>query len=230
MGCAFCATGAMGLRRNLSAGEIVAQVLVLLLELGPVQPHAVTLVFMGMGEPLHNLDQVHRAIRILAHPGGLNISPRRITVSTSGLVPGIERLAHLSPRPWLALSLNATTDAVRSAIMPVNRTYNLARLRQALSNWPLEAREKLTIEYVLMAGVNDTLDDAQRLATWMGELRASHNINLIQYNEHAGSPVRETGLVTLAAFVTSLKAAGCFVTVRKSRGRDVSGACGQLVR
>jgi 23S rRNA (adenine2503-C2)-methyltransferase len=228
MGCTFCATGAMGLRRNLTAGEIVAQVGVLLRELGPKLPHAVTLVFMGMGEPLHNLDQVHRAIRLLAHPDGLNISPRRITVSTSGLAPGIERLSGMNPRPWLALSLNATTDAARSALMPVNRAYDLARLRQALSNWALAPKEKLTLEYVLMAGVNDTPEDARRLGDWMGELRTSHNVNLIQYNGHAASPARETGTERLAAFVAALKEAGCFVTVRKSRGRDVAGACGQL--
>ena len=230
MGCIFCATGAMGLRRNLTAGEIVAQVQVLLKELGPGRPHAVTLVFMGMGEPLHNLDHVHRAIRILAHPDGLNISPRRITVSTSGLATGIERLSGMTPRPWLALSLNATTDAARSALMPVNRAYDLARLRQALSNWAPGPKEKLTIEYVLMRGVNDTPEDARRLAEWMGELRTSHNVNLIQYNEHSDSSVRETEPGRLTAFVAALKGAGCFVTVRKSRGRDVAGACGQLAR
>jgi 23S rRNA (adenine2503-C2)-methyltransferase len=129
MGCTFCATGAMGIRRNLAAGEIVGQVLALIRALGPAQSHSVTLVFMGMGEPLHNLDNVHRAIRILNHPAGLNISTRRITVSTSGLVPGIERLSAMRPRPWLALSLNATTDEARSRVMPVNRVWNLARLR-----------------------------------------------------------------------------------------------------
>nr|WP_320132792.1 23S rRNA (adenine(2503)-C(2))-methyltransferase RlmN [uncultured Holophaga sp.] len=230
MGCAFCATGTLGIRRNLSAGEIVGQVLATLRALGPGRPHAITLVFMGMGEPLHNLDQVHRAIRILNHPRGLNISTRRITVSTSGLVPGIERLAHLEPRPWLALSLNATTDEARSAIMPVNRAWGLARLRQALDAWPLADREKLTIEYVLMAGQNDTPEDADRLADWLGELRRGHNVNLIRMNEHEATGFREPAEDRVDAFVAHLKARGCFVTVRKSRGRDVQGACGQLVR
>ena len=230
MGCAFCATGTMGIRRNLTAGEIVGQVLAVLRALGPERPHAVTLVFMGMGEPLHNLDHVHRAIRIFNHERGLNISTRRITVSTSGLVPGIERLARLEPRPWLALSLNATTDELRSRLMPVNRAWNLARLRQALEAWPLAEREKLTIEYVLMGGLNDAPEDAERLATWMGELRKCHNLNLIRMNAHPACTIQEPDEDRLDAFVHRLKELGCFVTVRKSRGRDIQGACGQLIK
>ena len=230
MGCTFCATGAMGIRRNLSAGEIVGQVLALIRALGPAQAHSVTLVFMGMGEPLHNLDNVHRAIRILNHPAGLNISTRRITVSTSGLAPAIERLAGMWPRPWLALSLNATTDEARSRVMPVNRAWNLARLRQALDRWTLAPGEKLLVEYVLMDGENDTPEDADRLADWLGDLGHGHNINLIRMNEHAASAFREPSELRLRAFLDRLKARGCFVTVRKSRGRDVQGACGQLLK
>ena len=230
MGCTFCATGSMGIHRNLTAGEIVGQVLVTLRALGPEKPHAITLVFMGMGEPLHNLDQVHRAIQVFNHERGLNISTRRITVSTSGLVPGIERLAKMKPRPWLALSLNATTDEARSRIMPVNRAWNLARVRQALDYWKPSEGEKLTIEYVLMSGLNDTLEDAERLAAWMGELCGKHNLNLIRMNEHATCSLQEPDEATINAFVRRLKELGCFVTVRKSRGRDVQGACGQLVK
>jgi 23S rRNA (adenine2503-C2)-methyltransferase len=230
MGCTFCATGAMGIRRNLTAGEIVGQVLALLRAAGPGKPHQIAVVFMGMGEPLHNLAHVHRAIRVLTHERGLHISTRRITVSTAGLVSGIERLATLSPRPWLAVSLNATTDAARSAMMPVNRVWDLARLRQALTDWPLGTREKLTLEYVLMADVNDTLEDADRLAEWMGALRRGHNLNLIRMNEHAASAFREPEDDRIDAFVGRLRARGCFVTVRRSRGRDVQGACGQLIR
>jgi len=230
MGCTFCATGAMGIRRNLSAGEIVGQVLSLIRTLGPAQPHAITLVFMGMGEPLHNLDNVHRAIRILNHPWGLNISTRRITVSTSGLVPAIERLSGLRPRPWLALSLNATTDEARSRVMPVNRVWGLERLREALGAWGLAPGEKFLLEYVLLAGENDSVEDADRLADWLGELRHGHNINLIRMNEHAASTFRQPGEERLQAFLDRLKSRGCFVTVRKSRGRDVQGACGQLLK
>jgi 23S rRNA (adenine2503-C2)-methyltransferase len=230
MGCSFCATGSMGIHRNLTPGEIVGQVIAVLRALGPDKPHGVTLVFMGMGEPLHNLDNVHRAIRIFNHERGLNISTRRITLSTSGLVPGLERLAKLEPRPWLALSLNATTDELRSRLMPVNRAWNLARLRQALEAWPLADREKLTIEYVLMNGVNDTLEDADRLAAWMGELRRFHNLNLIRMNAHSGSDIQEPDEERIEAFVHRLKEHGCFVTMRKSRGRDIQAACGQLIK
>ena len=230
MGCTFCATGAMGIRRNLSAGEIVGQVLALIRTLGPEHPHAITLVFMGMGEPLHNLDNVHRAIQILNHPAGLNISTRRITVSTSGLVPAIERLAGMRPRPWLALSLNATTDEARNRVMPVNRVWNLARLREALGAWGLAPGERFLLEYVLLAGENDTPEDADRLADWLGDLRAGHNINLIRMNEHPASAFRQPPEASLQAFLDRLKARGCFVTVRKSRGRDVQGACGQLLK
>jgi 23S rRNA (adenine2503-C2)-methyltransferase len=228
MDCAFCATGRMGFRRNLTSGEIVSQVMLLLRELGPDKLHAITLVFMGMGEPLLNLENVHRAVRILNHPAGLNISTRRITVSTSGIVPGIEKLAGMEPRPWLALSLNATTDAVRDELMPINRTYGLERLRQALSNWTLSRRERLTVEYVLIAGVNDSPEDARRLAAWMGDLRKEHNINLIRFNGCLGDRFSEPSDEAVTAFVAVLKTEGCFVTVRKSRGRDVNGACGQL--
>lgn len=230
MGCTFCATGTMGIVRNLGAGEIVGQVLALLQDLGPHSSDLVTLVFMGMGEPLHNLENLHRAIRVLTHKGGLGIPARRITVSTSGLVSGMEKLSKLTPRPLLALSLNATTDAARGATMPVNRVWNLARLRQALDAWGLRPNEKFTFEYVLLAGVNDTMEDADRLAAWLGDLRHGHNLNLIPMNEHAASEFHEPAEARIQAFAGRLKAHGCFVTVRRSRGRDVQGACGQLVK
>lgn len=230
MGCAFCATGAMGIKRNLSSGEIVGQVLTLLRELGPENPHQITLVFMGMGEPLHNLENVHRAIRVFNQERGLNISTRRMTISTSGLVSGIRKLAIMHPRPWLAISLNATTDEARNALMPVNRRWDLAELRSALDEWNPGPKEKLTIEYVCMEGVNDTPEDAKRLAKWMGEFKAGHNLNLIRMNEHDAASFKEPGEERLNAFVAALKSLGCFVTVRKSRGRDVQGACGQLMK
>ncbi len=230
MGCTFCATGAMGIQRNLSAGEIVGQVLSVMAMLGPAAPSLLTLVFMGMGEPLHNLDHLHRAIRVLSHPAGLGIPARRITVSTSGLVSGIEKLALLRPRPLLALSLNATTDEARSRTMPVNRVWNLARLREALDAWGPRPNEKFTFEYVLLAGENDTEADADRLADWLGDLRSKHNLNLIPMNEHSASDFHEPAEARIQAFSDRLKTRGCFVTVRRSRGRDVNGACGQLVK
>jgi 23S rRNA (adenine2503-C2)-methyltransferase len=230
LGCTFCATGAMGIVRNLTAGEIVGQVLALMRELGPLMGDTLFLVFMGMGEPLHNLDHVHRAITVLCHPEGAGLSARRITVSTAGLVSGIEKLAHLEPRPQLAVSLNATTDAARSATMPVNRAWNLARLRQALDRWQLKPQERFTFEYVLLAGENDTPDDADRLAAWLGDLRRRHVVNLIPMNQHSHAPFREPTEERLQAFAARLHGHGCFITVRRSRGRDVQGACGQLVK
>lgn len=230
LGCTFCATGSMGIRRNLSAGEIVAQALVVLRELGPDNPGKVTLVFMGMGEPLHNLDQVHRALCILADLAGLGIPMRRITVSTSGLVPALDRLAKMEPRPWLALSLNGGSDDVRSRTMPINRAYPLAELMAAVRRWTLKPREKLTFEYVLLKDVNDSDADADALAETLGEFRRSHNVNLIPMNEHAQSLIRGSDEARIQAFATVLKQHGCFVTVRRSRGRDVNAACGQLIK
>jgi 23S rRNA (adenine2503-C2)-methyltransferase len=230
LGCSFCATGTMGIRRNLSAGEIVAQALVVLRELGPANPSKVTLVFMGMGEPLHNLDQLHRALRVFADLAGLGIPMRRITVSTAGLVPGLDRLAKMEPRPWLALSLNGGSDAVRSRTMPINRAYPLAELMAAVRRWNLKPREKLTFEYVLLQDVNDSDADAHALAATLGEFRHQHNLNLIPMNEHAQSPIRGSGEARLQAFAALLKQHGCFVTVRRSRGRDANAACGQLIK
>jgi 23S rRNA (adenine2503-C2)-methyltransferase len=230
MGCTFCATGSMGILRNLQPGEILGQVLTLMAELGPARGHELTLVFMGMGEPLHNLENLHRAIRLLCHPDGLGLGKNRITVSTSGLVSGIERLSKLDPRPLLALSLNATTDEGRSRTMPVNRVWGLARLRRALDDWGLKRGEKFCFEYVLLAGENDTEADAERLADWLGDLRSAHNLNLIPMNEHDASRFHRPSEDRVQQFAGWLKARGCFVTVRRSRGRDVQGACGQLIK
>jgi 23S rRNA (adenine2503-C2)-methyltransferase len=229
MGCSFCATASMGFHRQLSAGEIVAQVLCVMAELGPRHPAALTLVFMGMGEPLHNLPQVARAVELLCHVRGLGISPKRVTVSTSGLVPQIAELARLTPRPLLAVSLNATTDEVRRELMPINRRYSLADLKRALVSYPLRPRERITIEYVLLAGVNDGAADAQRLAEFCREF--PHNINLIPYNVHTLSTYAAPSEPEIDAFAQALLREGPrLVTVRRSRGRDVHAACGQLVQ
>ncbi len=230
LGCSFCATGTMGIRRNLSAGEIVAQALVVLRELGPANPSKVTLVFMGMGEPLHNLDQLHLALRGFADLAGLGIPMRRVTVSTSGLVPALDRLAKMHPRPWLALSMNGGSDAVRSRTMPINRAYPLGELMAAVGRWTLKPREKLTFEYVLLRDINDSEADAHALAETLGAFRHNHNLNLIPMNEHEQSPIRGSGEARLQAFAAVLKQHGCFVTVRRSRGRDANAACGQLIK
>ena len=229
IGCSFCATASMGFIRHLSAGEIVAQVLVILQALGPRHPGELTLVFMGMGEPLHNLPAVARAIEILTTSAGLGISPRRITLSTSGLVPQIGELAALERRPLLAISLNATRDELRRELMPINRRYPLAELRAALERYPLRPRERITVEYVLLGGVNDAVSDAAELLEFCSSFR--HVINVIPFNEHPHAPYRAPSEEQLERFTQPLlDGARGMVTVRRSRGRDVQGACGQLVQ
>ncbi len=228
MGCTFCATGSMGLKRNLSAGEIVGQVLATMHRIGPATPDKLSLVFMGMGEPLHNVAEVVRAIETLCHPLGLGLSPRRITVSTSGLVKGIDELARMPKRPRLAVSLNATTDASRTAIMPVNRKWDLAELRAALQRWAVDSSERITIEYVMLAGVNDSDADIERLLAWLAGL--PHVLNLIPFNpHHAAVGIEASPRDRIDAFAAALHAGGCRVLVRVNRGRDVGAACGQLV-
>ena len=228
MGCTFCATATMGFGRHLLAHEIIGQVLASLHALGPRHPGDLTLVFMGMGEPLHNLPEVAQAIAVLCDPAGLGLSPRRITVSTSGLVPEIAQLGQLSPRPLLAISVNATTDEQRSALMPIGRRYPLAELRSALERFPVRPRERITVEYVLLAGINDTPDDARRLANYCASF--PHQINLIPFNEHRATEFRAPSEDTVDDFARALLGERRTVlTVRRSRGRDVGAACGQLV-
>ncbi|MBI4913642.1 MAG: 23S rRNA (adenine(2503)-C(2))-methyltransferase RlmN [Acidobacteria bacterium] len=232
MGCTFCATGSMGIGRNLDAGEIVGQVLAMLRRHGGSPASPVNLVFMGMGEPLHNLDHVLRAFRILSDPRGLAISPRRITVSTSGLVPGIRALGSHHPRPRLAVSLNATTDAQRSRTMPVNRVWNLEALGECLGAFPLQRGERITLEYVLLRGLSDGLEDGRRLAAFAK--RFPSKVNLIPFNATESDPrmadfqpPEESRIGELCRILSD---SGLTVSVRRSRGQDVAGACGQLVR
>ncbi len=228
MGCTFCATGQMGILRNLTAAEIVGQVVAMLDHHGHPEGVPVNLVFMGMGEPLHNLDHLMAAFALLTDPKGLAIPPRRITVSTSGLVSGIARLAAFPKRPRLALSLNATTDEHRSRIMPVNRVWNLEALARALAAFPLQSGERITLEYVLLKGVTDSLEDGRRLAAFARRFPAK--VNLIPFNPHEGSGFEPPDEGRIEALCRLLADAGLPVSVRRSRGQDVAGACGQLVR
>lgn len=227
MGCRFCATARMGFVRQLSAGEIVAQLMSVLHRLGPRHPSDLTLVFMGMGEPLANLGEVRRAIEIFCHPQGLGLSPRRITVSTSGLLDEISRLARWTHRPLLAVSLNATTDDVRRALMPVSRLYTVEALRHALERFPLRSRERITIEYVLIRDKNDRREDAERLARFVDGF--PHQVNLIVYNEWDGVSMQAPSEERIDEFARwILMTRPTVVTVRRSRGCDIRGACGQL--
>ncbi|HEU4952873.1 MAG TPA: 23S rRNA (adenine(2503)-C(2))-methyltransferase RlmN [Holophagaceae bacterium] len=233
MGCTFCATGQMGIVRNLTPGEIVGQVVAMLRHHGaPVgpdgEPDPINLVFMGMGEPLHNLDNLMTAFGILTDPKGLAIPPRRITVSTSGLVSGIEKLGSFPRRPRLAVSLNGTTDEYRSRIMPVNRVWNLEALTGALGRFPLQTNERITLEYVLLKGVTDALEDGRRLVELAS--RFPSKVNLIPFNPHEGSGFEPPDEARVSALCRMLSDAGVLVSVRRSRGQDIGGACGQLVR
>lgn len=224
--CDFCLTARMGFVRHLSPGEIVGQV-ARIQEAHDLEDTRFNVVFMGMGEPLHNYDGVVGAIKLLTDEDGFGFSWRRITVSTSGLVPAIERLAEESVRPRLAISLNATTDEVRSRIMPINRKYPIDRLLGACRNWARRTGQSFTFEYVLLDGVNCDNDDARRLAALADGLPVK--INLIPFNPVPGelpynAPPRERVL----EFRDRLLQAGARASVRWSRGLDAKAACGQL--
>jgi 23S rRNA (adenine2503-C2)-methyltransferase len=226
--CQFCATAKLGLVRNLDAGEIVDQVYLARRLLAEVEPgrRISYLVYMGMGEPLHNYDNVVRSLRILTHDKGAGLSQRRITVSTSGLVPKLERLGGEDVRPNLAVSLNAPSDAIRDAIMPINRKWNIAKLLGALRGYPLEQRRRITFEYVLLAGVNDSLDDAAQLARLLRGIRCK--VNLIPFNPHPEAPYARPSHAAVAAFQDECRRLGLPVYLRIPRGDDIDAACGQL--
>jgi 23S rRNA (adenine2503-C2)-methyltransferase len=234
--CRFCATATLGFERNLATWEIVDQVYraqdLLVreqIETGAKWPARITnLVFMGMGEPLHNYGQVTRAIEILSDPKGAGIARRRITVSSSGLVPAIERFGRegLAEDVGLAISLNATTDATRDAIMPINTRWNIAALLGAIRELPAARRRRVTFEYVLLADVNDTDDDAARLVRLVAEFDCL--VNVIPFNPHPGTELRRPSPERIARFVACCRAGGLDVQVRTPRGDDIGAACGQL--
>ena len=226
MGCAFCLTGKMGLVRNLTAGEIVGQVFLMARELNLLDKRF-NIVLMGMGEPLHNYDQTMKALAILSEPDGFAISPRRITLSTVGASDRLERFATETPMPNLAISLHATTDEMRDRLVPVNRKYKLNELLDVCRRFPLKRRNRITFEYVLLAGVNDTPDDARRLVRLMRGIRSK--INLIPLNEAAGIPFKRPADERVNRFAQILADSHLTVSVRKSRGRDIRAACGQLI-
>ena len=226
MGCRFCLTGDMGLVRSLKPSEIALQPLEVQARL-PEGMRITNLVFMGMGEPLHNLDNVLVALGILFDENGQNFSHRKVTVSTVGLVPALQELARRSPVN-LAVSLNATTDAQRDAIMPVNRRYPLETLLSACRALPLAPGKRITFEYVMMAGFNDSLEDARRLVRLLRGIRAK--VNLIPYNENPDRDIRRPVEARVVAFQDAVIRRGIQCSVRNSRGRDISAACGQLGR
>lgn len=226
MGCAFCLTGKMGLVRNLSAGEIAGQVRVLARALDMLHV-PFNIVLMGMGEPLHNYDETMKALRMLADEHGLGLSPRRVTLSTVGLVPMLDRLATEPLMPNLAISLHATTEAQRAAIVPPTKKYSLHDIIEACRRFPLSKRSRITFEYVLLQGVNDTPEDARRLARLLAGIKGK--VNLIPLNAATGIPFERPSDERIDQFARILAERGVVVSVRKSRGRDIRAACGQLI-
>ena len=223
--CHFCLTAQLGLIRNLTAGEIVGQILVVLAEnSGHLTPQT-NVVLMGQGEPLLNYDATMAAVRIMLDQKGLKLAPRHVTLSTSGIVPGIERLSREKVRPNLAISLNASSDEQRDALMPINRKYPLDILLEACRRYPLRPREYFTFEYVLLGGVNDSPDDARRVMRLLANIRAK--VNLIPWNPGA-LPYHAPTPEAVEEFHRILLEKGMPVFVRYSRGQDVFAACGQL--
>ena len=226
MACDFCLTGKMGLVRNLSAGEIAGQVRVLAAATNLLD-HPFNIVLMGMGEPLHNYDNTMKALRMLNSEQGLAVSPRRVTLSTVGIVPGLERLAREPLMPNLAVSLHATTEEQRTLLVPPNRKYPLADILDTCRRFPLKRRSRITFEYVLLDGVNDTPEDARRLVRLLSGIKAK--VNVIPLNPAPGIPYDRPSDVRVNRFAQILADRHITVSVRKSRGRDIRAACGQLI-
>jgi 23S rRNA (adenine2503-C2)-methyltransferase len=224
--CHFCLTAQLGLIRNLTAGEILAQVLLPLeVHKGQLAPQT-NIVLMGQGEPLLNFEPVMAAVRIMLDPEGMGISPKHVTLSTSGIVPGIERLAQEKVRPKLAISLSASNDEQRDALMPINKKYPLATLMKACKEYPLRTWEHLTFEYVMLGGINDAAEDARRVVRLLAPLK-SVKLNLIPWNP-GELPYHESSAERIEEFRRILVDRGVPTFVRYSRGRDVMAACGQL--
>jgi len=224
--CRFCFTALLGLQRNLTAGEIIGQVLAIAGARGILPGLRLNLVFMGMGEPLLNLRQVMKAVKILSDRQGFGVPLRRITISTSGIIPRLRELSQDPKRPKLAVSLNASSDEQRTALMPINRKYPLGDLLRACREYPLRPRELLTFEYVLLDGFNDTDADAQRVGKLLGGVRAK--VNLIPYNSGSELPYRASPLERVLAFQQVLAGYKIPAYIRISRGQDIGAACGQL--
>jgi len=225
--CKFCFTALLGVKRNLEAGEIVGQIAAVLREQGVEPPlQRVNIVFMGMGEPFLNYDNFMKSVRLLVE--GVGIPESRMTVSTAGIVPRIRDFGQEAVRPKLAISLNGSNDALRSEVMPLNRKWALTELMKAAREFPLRPRERMTFEYVLIAGVNDAPEQARELVELVRGMRT--RINLIALNPGTELPYRTPEQERVAAFRQILVDAGILAFVRRPRGRDIFAACGQLKR
>ena len=225
VGCTFCLTAQMGFMRNLKPGEILGQVLSAI-DSDYVPAHGFNIVFMGMGEPLYNYKHLMKAFRIMVDPQGMGLSRRRITVSTAGVIPVLERMQSEPIVPNLAISLNATTDELRNELMPLNRRWPIRDLLDCCRRFPLEPRRRITFEYVLLKGVTDSVQDARRLAQLLRGIRSK--VNLISCNPNPGLPYQRPSTETVDRFQQVLTNHHISAFVRKTRGGDISAACGQL--
>jgi len=226
MGCAFCLTAKGGFVRNLTAGEIVGQILYIKIANQIPYERRVNVVYMGMGEPLDNLANVSKAVQILKENDGLAIAPRRQTISTSGLATQIKKLGEMDLGVLLAISLHAVTDDLRAKLMPINKAYNIASVMDAVRNFPIDMRKRVMFEYLVMGGVNDSVNDAKTLVKLLHGIKAK--VNLIYFNPHEGSPYQRPSTENMVKFQDYLSAHGVTCTIRQSKGLDISAACGQL--
>lgn len=226
MGCAFCLTAKGGLVRNLTAGEIVGQILWIKRENNIPYERRINVVYMGMGEPLDNLANVSKAIKILALNEGLAISPRRQTVSTSGLGSQIKKLGEMDLGVLLAISLHAVTNELRSRLMPINKAYNIEAVMDAVRGFPIDMRKRVMFEYLVIKDLNDSVSDAKKLVKLLNGIKAK--VNLIYFNPHEGSEFGRPELSSMLKFQEYLRDHGATCTIRQSKGLDISAACGQL--
>jgi len=222
MGCVFCVTGKIKFQRNLTAGEIVDQVYIVQKDTGRIS----NIVYMGMGEPLDNYDTVVKSVKILNNPAGPNIGIRHITISTCGIAPAIKKLAYEHLHTRLAISLNAATDDLRNRLMPVNKKYPLTKLLDAVKAYQLKLKDRVTFEYVLIKGINDSVLDARQLVKLLRGIKC--NVNLIEYNPHPQCKYKGSGRQQMSRFAKVITEAGIENTIRLKKGSNICAACGQL--
>lgn len=226
VGCVFCFTAKGGFIRDLSAGEIVEQVVWLKKDNNLLPEKRVNIVYMGMGEPLNNLDNVSKAIRILSELNGLSISTRRQTISTSGIAPRIKKLGEMNLGVQLAISLHAVDDALRTRLIPMNKAYNIQSIIEAVKNFPVDTRKRVMFEYLVIKNINDDLQSAKALLKLLDGIKAK--VNLILFNPHEGSEFKRPEVEQVKKFADFLIQRGLLATIRESKGIDISAACGQL--
>lgn len=226
IGCAFCLTGKSGFKRNLTAGEITSQILMIKRDNHIAENRRVNIVYMGMGEPLDNLANVSKAVRIFSDTDGLSISPRRQTISTSGLSSQIKKLGEMDLGVLLAISLHAVDDELRQKLMPINKAYNIESIINAVKAFPIDARKRVMFEYLVMKGINDDQKSAKKLVKLLHGIKAK--VNLIYFNPHQGSEFGRPSEKDMVAFQQYLVDHGVLCTIRQSKGLDISAACGQL--